>query len=225
MNKLMQMAAQLRQVGAEGSPDTMLAHITPQEAAMLKAKGGSGRIDPNTGLPHFEDGESSGSGEGYSSSGYGNRSLGESNTDNQGNYGDSAYGGYQKSLTDENGRRGGYADTVGGRIAYAFGGDPFGTTAQGLNLGASILGAFNPTVSIINKLASVALNAGRDDMPSGSTLKSLTGLSGLPSFGVGTKTASEDAPADANTKAQNSSSYARTSSSSRPSSKIKWELV
>jgi hypothetical protein len=33
--------------------DTMLAHITPQEAAMLRSRGGSGSINPRTGLPEF----------------------------------------------------------------------------------------------------------------------------------------------------------------------------
>jgi len=33
--------------------DTMLAHINPQEAKMLKDAGGSGTINPNTGLPEF----------------------------------------------------------------------------------------------------------------------------------------------------------------------------
>jgi hypothetical protein len=33
--------------------DTMLAHINPQEAEMLKAMGGSGSINPQTGLPEF----------------------------------------------------------------------------------------------------------------------------------------------------------------------------
>lgn len=36
--------------------DTVLAHITPQEAALLKRRGGRGSINPNTGLPEFEDG-------------------------------------------------------------------------------------------------------------------------------------------------------------------------
>ena len=36
--------------------DTMLAHITPREAAILKARGGSGSINPDTGLPEFYDG-------------------------------------------------------------------------------------------------------------------------------------------------------------------------
>ena len=35
--------------------DTMLAHITPREAALLKRRGGSGSINPETGLPEFED--------------------------------------------------------------------------------------------------------------------------------------------------------------------------
>lgn len=36
--------------------DTILAHITPQEAALLKARGGAGTMNPATGLPEFEDG-------------------------------------------------------------------------------------------------------------------------------------------------------------------------
>ena len=33
--------------------DTMLAHITPSEARLLKSRGGSGTINPETGLPEF----------------------------------------------------------------------------------------------------------------------------------------------------------------------------
>ena len=35
--------------------DTILAHITPREAAMLKRRGGSGTINPQTGLLEFEN--------------------------------------------------------------------------------------------------------------------------------------------------------------------------
>ena len=35
--------------------DTMLAHITPKEAALLKRRGGSGSVNPDSGLPEFED--------------------------------------------------------------------------------------------------------------------------------------------------------------------------
>lgn len=54
---LKQAAEQVRKAGAKGSPDKILAHITPEEARLLKARGGSGRIDPKTGLPHFELGD------------------------------------------------------------------------------------------------------------------------------------------------------------------------
>ena len=47
-------AEQLRKKGR--GRDTMLAHITPREAARLKAEGGSGTINPDTGLPEFDDG-------------------------------------------------------------------------------------------------------------------------------------------------------------------------
>ena len=36
--------------------DTILAHITPREAAILKKMGGSGTINPDTGLPEFQEG-------------------------------------------------------------------------------------------------------------------------------------------------------------------------
>ena len=45
------LANNLAQYGRNG--DTMVAHINPQEAAMLKRMGGSGTINPVTGLPEF----------------------------------------------------------------------------------------------------------------------------------------------------------------------------
>ena len=45
------MAAAMAQQGRYG--DTMLAHISPSEARMLRQMGGSGTINPNTGLPEF----------------------------------------------------------------------------------------------------------------------------------------------------------------------------
>ena len=50
---LRKMAEELRKKGR--GRDTVLAHITPKEAAMLKARGGPGTINPDTGLPEFED--------------------------------------------------------------------------------------------------------------------------------------------------------------------------
>jgi hypothetical protein len=45
----------LRSKGRKG--DTILAHITPKEAALLKRRGGKGTKNPATGLPEFYDGE------------------------------------------------------------------------------------------------------------------------------------------------------------------------
>ena len=43
-----------RMVASKGrNGDSMLAHITPSEAALLKRRGGSGTINPTTGLPEF----------------------------------------------------------------------------------------------------------------------------------------------------------------------------
>ena len=42
---------QMRMAGRNG--DTMLAHINPREAQMLKQAGGSGTINPTTGLPEY----------------------------------------------------------------------------------------------------------------------------------------------------------------------------
>lgn len=48
-----ELAEMLRQLGR--GRDTVLAHITPEEAQMLMDQGGSGTINPNTGLPEFLD--------------------------------------------------------------------------------------------------------------------------------------------------------------------------
>jgi hypothetical protein len=45
------MAEMLRRMGRRG--DTMLAHITPEEADMLMEAGGAGTTNPDTGLPEF----------------------------------------------------------------------------------------------------------------------------------------------------------------------------
>jgi len=46
--------AQILQKQGRGN-DTVLAHITKKEAERLKKQGGSGTINPNTGLPEFDD--------------------------------------------------------------------------------------------------------------------------------------------------------------------------
>jgi len=60
---LSRMAEEVRRAGR--GKDTMLAHITPKEAALLKSRGGRGSINPNTGLPEFETDDSENYGFGY----------------------------------------------------------------------------------------------------------------------------------------------------------------
>jgi hypothetical protein len=81
---LIQAAAEMiRKAGKQtAGADTVLAHITPEEAAKLKAEGGSGRTDPKTGLPHF-DGPG---GAGVSKADSGSRSRGNSKDDDEDKY-------------------------------------------------------------------------------------------------------------------------------------------
>lgn len=51
--KLYEAAQKLRSMGRNG--DTVLAHINPREAALLKSMGGAGTTNPKTGLPEFND--------------------------------------------------------------------------------------------------------------------------------------------------------------------------
>ena len=51
VDSIQELASSLESYGRKG--DTMLAHINPQEAQMLMEEGGSGTINPMTGLPEF----------------------------------------------------------------------------------------------------------------------------------------------------------------------------
>lgn len=73
------MAELVRKAGERESPrDTVLAHITPAEAELLQARGGSGRI-LSTGLPSFDDG-----GDGGDSGGPGGGSTGSDDSSDSG---------------------------------------------------------------------------------------------------------------------------------------------
>jgi hypothetical protein len=86
------MASQVRKANKKNAPgDTILAAITPAEAALLKAKGGSGRIDPKTGAKHFDaGGQRGGDGGGFNSGmgGGGGEGGGGGGGGNNGNYHD-----------------------------------------------------------------------------------------------------------------------------------------
>ena len=52
MGSARELAEMVRRMGR--GKDTVLAHITPEEAEMLRKRGGSGTINPQTGLPEFQ---------------------------------------------------------------------------------------------------------------------------------------------------------------------------
>lgn len=54
MGNARELAEMIRKLGR--GRDTVLAHITPGEAELLRRLGGSGKPNPNTGLPEFQDG-------------------------------------------------------------------------------------------------------------------------------------------------------------------------
>ena len=56
--------------------DTMVAHINDEEAQMLKAQGGSGAVNPYTGLIEFEGGDGGGDGGGEGGGGAAHHRVG-----------------------------------------------------------------------------------------------------------------------------------------------------
>jgi hypothetical protein len=72
---LRQLAKKVRAAGR--GRDTVLAHITPAEAKLLKARGGRGSVNPKTGLPEFEDDDFSG----FDFGGEGNQQIYDSGAD------------------------------------------------------------------------------------------------------------------------------------------------
>lgn len=239
MNKLMQAAGLLQQVGASGSPDTILAHITPREAAMLKARGGSGRIDPNTGLPHFED-----NGSDSDSTSYGGYSPTMNYSSNSGSYWSgggsggghsdpsysakgyySAAGNYDDSDPEGSGstRYYGYRQTLGGNIANALGYDPEGFGAMVGNGLISALGFVNPVLGQAGKVAQAYVKSQSTPSPadmdgnggSMNFIGHLTGSNLLSRLTSGLPVSTDSAqPADTQRKSQSGSSYQSRSSSS-----------
>lgn len=104
---LKKQAKTIQKAGFKNSgQDSVLAHISPMEAMLLKAHGGSGRKDPKTGLLHFDDG---GDGGGFGG-GFGGDAPGD-------------YGGWGSGGLGGLGDAGGGGD-YGGGYGNSFGGDP-----------------------------------------------------------------------------------------------------
>ena len=238
MNKLMQAAGLIQQVGARGSPDTLLAHITPREAALLKARGGSGRIDPNTGLPHFEDDgsdsdstsyggtQTGGSWAGANSYSEGINSVGAGGGHSDPGYTKKGYysaaGDYDNSDPDGT-RYYSYNRTLGGDIANDLGFDPGGFGAMVGNGLISALGFVNPLLGQVGKVAQAYVKSQSIPSPadmdgnggSMNFIGHLTGSNLLSRLTSGSPVAMDSSqPADAPRKAQSGSSYQSGSSSS-----------
>jgi hypothetical protein len=86
----LQMAQRLQRMGNDG--DTILAHINWREAALLKARGGAGTINPRTGLLQFDEGSDGPNGANGNGNGTGG-GTGGSNSDPNGGTGGGTQGG------------------------------------------------------------------------------------------------------------------------------------
>jgi hypothetical protein len=96
-------------LGAMGrGNDSLVAHITPREALMLKALGGSGTMNPYTGMLEFDDGGGAGDGGGGGSAGESGPGAGD---------GPSGAGGGGGSAGEGSGSSGGVGDGGGGGSA------------------------------------------------------------------------------------------------------------
>ena len=102
--------------------DRIVAHINPREAAILKALGGSGTINPRTGMLQFDDGDGSG----------GTGSSGDSSTGDGGfGGGDGGFGGFGGGDSlggwgGFGGGFGGFGDSLGGWGGFGGFGDSLG---------------------------------------------------------------------------------------------------
>ena len=109
---------QLAPMGRRG--DMMLAHITPREAMALKMMGGSGSINPRTGLMEFWDGDDGG--------GWGGESVGS----DPGGMGDNI-GGWGDATGGNSGGDYGYGIDAQQNVGYAYGIDPTETYSSSVN--------------------------------------------------------------------------------------------
>jgi len=108
--------------------DTVLAHITPAEAALLKKRGGAGTRNPVTGLLEFDDGGGGDSGGGDGGGGNGSDGGGGDSgggTGDNGGYGDGS--GFADGGSYGTGPEAGF----GGFADDGFGGGPTGSFGTG----------------------------------------------------------------------------------------------
>lgn len=127
--------------------DTILAHINKAEAAYLKRMGGSGKINPKTGLREFAGADESGSS--VTSSNYGGSSSSSMDTSSDSGFDSSNWGGGGGGMLSSD--RPSYSSSGGGDWKPSTGGDGGGSRNSGLN--DSVFGnsdRFSPMLGIQN---------------------------------------------------------------------------
>lgn len=143
---LKKQAKTIQKAGFKNSgQDSVLAHISPMEAMLLKAHGGSGRKDPKTGLLHFDDA--------------GGEAGGDAGGD-YGGWGNGGLGGLGDAGADIGGAPG-YGNSYGGDPGAEFGGyggwgeagDPSGFGDSGSISLDNIYGDFNPSTDYFGEQA------------------------------------------------------------------------
>jgi|GEM_PF-6342990 len=224
MKNLKRLAAKLDDHGRNG--DTIVAHINPREAALLKALGGAATINPRTGLLEFYGSDPMGGGSDYGST---NDGLGGGAG---GGFGDGLGPADNSQNNANNGNVGlGAGGTFGGgageammgedratapNLGFAFGGNEL-AGAQGFGRAGAFAGRQvdkaldNPVATGINALASMALGPiGMANMLSGwvggPTLggmataagRAATGYGASPATGASAGNASPPGPGSAN---------------------------
>jgi len=140
-------AKKIEKMGRKG--DTILAHINPKEAAMLKAHGGSGGKNPKTGLLEFNE-------DGPGGSDTGSERAGDYNFG-----GLEGFAGYGGMMNDAVGSLNGFADSpnAGMSLSDQYGqygaGRQLAEQAAGYGMGATqnLLGQFADRYSSMNPMA------------------------------------------------------------------------
>lgn len=155
--QLRQAGRQMAQDGIHG--DSIVAHIGPQEAALLKAYGGAGTINPRTGLPQYydqgTDGSNQGGGQGDTGTTGGDGGFGGGNSGGNNMGQDEGHGQYGPGAPGSIGNNGMMGSAVGAN----------GMLSQASELSQLDKAAVNATTSIgMGPGAMTGINASQDIM-------------------------------------------------------------
>lgn len=156
--------------------DSMLAHINPQEAAMLKARGGAGTVNPITGIREFYTGGLGGRAAAFGGNAYGGKSGGSTGgglSSRAASYGDNAYGGVARGGIGAPGATG-----VGSAAAAALGMGGLGGASMSSGAPSNGIGSENAAIG------STAAPTAGTHVSLGGPLGLVGSLSGVPAGGL-----------------------------------------